>query len=107
MTLALPADLKPWPIPPYPANPPPMPQWVADAALARLAAAELPECNVLHDGAELAVRYELTRDGDCYLRAVKINGGWHDPVAWLPPAAIKCLENECAELEADLRECGE
>ena len=82
----------PYPIPAYPTNPPP-----------RLHATFL-ECNVVHDGAELAVRYEVTRDGECYLRAIKINGTWHDPIAWgMSPAAITCIENECAAIERDCR----
>ena len=82
----------PWPIKPYPKNPPP-----------RLHAPFL-ECKVVHDGAKLAVQYEVTRDGDCYLRAIKVNGTWHDPIAWgMSPAAIKCMENECAEIERDCR----
>ena len=85
----------PWPIKPYPKNPPP-----------RLQATFL-ECNVVHDGAELAVRYEVTRDGDCYLRAIKVNGSWHDPVAWLSPSAIKCMENDCAEIEREVRAEGD
>lgn len=85
--------LTPWPIKPYPKNPPPL----------RMVGADLPECNVVYDGAELAVRYEVTRDGDCYLRAIKVNGSWHDPVRWLAPAVIKCMENECAEIEREVR----
>ena len=81
----------PWPIKPYPTNPPP-----------RLYAPFL-ECNVVHDGAELAVQYEVTRDGDCYLRAIKINGSWHDPLRWLASGVIRCLENECAEIEREVR----
>lgn len=81
----------PHPIPAYPTNPPP-----------RLHATFL-ECNVVHDGAELAVQYEVTRDGDCYLRAIKINGSWHDPLRWLASGVIRCLENECAEIERDCR----
>lgn len=103
--LALPEVLKPFPIPSYPKNPPP--KWPAADSLKRLDAADLPECNVLHDGAELAVRYEVTRDGDCYLRAIKVNGSWHDPVAWLSPSAIKCMENDCAEIEREVRAEGD
>lgn len=96
--LALPEVLAPYPIPAYPKNPPP---------LRMFGAADLPEANVVHDGTELAVRYEVTGDGDCYLRAIKINGSWHDPVAWLSPSAIKCLENECAEIEREVRAEGD
>ena len=90
----------PWPIKPYPKNPPP--KWpgatVADCTFT------MPECNVLVDGAELAARYEMGRSGECYLRAIKINGTWHDPIAWgMSPAAITCIENECAEIERDCR----
>ena len=86
--------LAPWPIKPYPKNPPP---------LRMFGAADLPEANVVHDGTELAVRYEVTRDGDCYLRAIKINGSWHDPLRWLASGVIRCLENECAEIEREVR----
>ena len=93
----------PWPIKPYPKNPPP--PWlgatVADCTFT------MPECNVLVDGAELAARYEVTRDGDCYLRAIKINGSWHDPLRWLASGVIRCLENECAEIEREVRAEGD
>lgn len=93
----------PWPIRPYPQNPPPTPEWIATAALKRLGAAELPECIIVHDGTELPARYEIARDGICYLQAVKINGSWHDPIKWFSKALIDVFQNECAEIERDAK----
>lgn len=97
--------MQPYPIPAYPQNPPP--QWPTTDSLARLDASHLPDCNVVHDGAELAVRYNVTRDGECYLCAIKLNGTWHDPVKWLAPSVIRCLQNECAEIEREVRAEGD
>lgn len=100
--LALPEVLTPYPIPAYPKNPPP--KWPAADSLKRLGASDLQECNVLNDGAELAVRYEVTRGGDCFIKAVKLNGTWHDPIEWgMLHSVIKVLENECAEIEREVR----
>lgn len=89
MTLALPEVLALWPIKPYPTNKPP--KWPVAASLARLNAADLPECNVVHDG-------------DCFIKAVKINGCWHDPIEWgMLASVIRCMENECAEIEREVR----
>ena len=92
----------PWPIKPYPKNPPP--KWPAADSLKRLGASDLQECNVVHDGAELAVRYEVTYCGDCFIKAVKINGSWHDPIEWgMRYSTLACLQNQCAAIERDCR----
>ena len=70
-------------------------------SLCYLEAEVLPEAVVLVDGGELTVRYAVEPEG-VFLRAVLINGIWHDPIRFgLSASAIRCIENECiaGELE--------
>ena len=72
-------------------------------SLVALDADFLPECIAMHDNVEIPARYQVTRD-DLYLRAVKINGYWCDPVKWFPLAVIRLLESDCAAHEHDMAE---
>ena len=69
-------------------------------SLLTIGAEFLPEVVVMHDNIEVPARYEVTPD-DLYLRAVKINGCWADPVKWFPRSVISLLESDCAAILRD------
>ena len=70
-------------------------------SLCYLEAEFLPEAVVLVDGGELKARYAIEPEG-VFLRAVLINGIWHDPIRFgLSASAIRCIENDCIASELE------